>query len=180
MAVEGTADFMVGYDAFATVPLDGWEWHVKFYCLADSNADIALPNFRPACQTMRPLPDAETRVWPPLRARAPGKGIGRGGGGGRGGGRPFPRGRGGRRGGGRREGGGPDPMAAPDHPEGPPGGGADAEGEATDESFAGSEGDDDRPAADVRAELYEEDAGSAGEELDGCMHTTLTCDIEFV
>lgn len=103
IAVEATGEIMTGFDAFATIPLQGWEWYVKLYSLSESSARLTAADVRACCQTLRPMPNAETRVWPPLRERAAGRGGGRGGRGGRGGGRRPPAGPGrGRRGRGGR------------------------------------------------------------------------------
>ena len=82
---QGTGEYMVEYDAFATVELEDMHWYGKLYRLC-SNPMIAVDELMVAKQHIRPLPLDEVEIWKPSK---------RGGGGGRGrGGRRGGRGRG--------------------------------------------------------------------------------------
>ena len=146
---QGTGEYMVEYDAFATVDLEGMHWYGKLYQLCSDPA-VGVDELMVAKQHIKPLPLAEVEIWKPPK---------RGGGGGRG--------RGGRRGGrGRGRAGGAavaDEVALALEDDGPSdgddGGDGSGSGRGDDSSMPLDGGSDDSPL------LSDEDADSVATDL---------------
>lgn len=80
---QATGQYLVEYDAYATLDLDGMDWHMSLYRLcADPN--VRIDEMTIGMQHIKQLPMPEHKVWPVRRA---GGGGGGGGGAGGGGGR---------------------------------------------------------------------------------------------
>ena len=79
---EATGQYLVEYDAYATLDLEGMDWHASVYRLCDDH-NVRIEELTIGKQHIKPLALPEHRVWP-IRRGGGGGGGGRGPGGGRG------------------------------------------------------------------------------------------------